>query len=307
MVRPVAGKDNGTLQSLRAESITARTSHRLPLGMDFLHHSRLPVTRAAKLFCHPGLTPLQQAPNLIGSNTASCRGRRPVAEKIKLLSAVLGNEQVPAHLARSVIEERLRSAIIDGRLPPGTAVRQQELATLFGVSRMPVREALRQLEAQGLLQVVMHKGAVVAPLIGEDAVDSYALRVLLESEALRQSIPLLEATDIALARSYIEQLENQTGHAEIGRLNRLLHMSLYCKAHNQKLLRLIDGELNEEERFLRFHLSAMGLGKLTQDDHNALVDAASDKRVDDAVEILAEHLNKGARTIRRYLDAQQSS
>ena len=230
-----------------------------------------------------------------------------MAEKIKLLSAVLGTEQVPAHLARSVIEERLRSAIIDGRLPPGTAVRQQELATLFDVSRMPVREALRQLEAQGLLQVVMHKGAVVAPLIGEDAVDSYALRVLLESEALRQSIPLLEATDIALARSYIEQLKNQTGHAEIGRLNRLLHMSLYCKAHNQKLLRLIDSELNEEERFLRFHLSAMGLGKLTQDDHNALVDAASDKRVDDAVEILAEHLNKGARTIRRYLDAQQSS
>jgi len=87
-----------------------------------------------------------------------------VAEKIKLLS-ILGDEQVPAHLARSVIEERLRSAILDGRLAPGMALRQQELATLFGVSRMPVREALRQLEAQSLLQVVAHKGAVVAPLI----------------------------------------------------------------------------------------------------------------------------------------------
>ncbi|MFJ4387979.1 GntR family transcriptional regulator [Pseudomonas sp. NPDC089408] len=226
-----------------------------------------------------------------------------MAEKIKL-SNVLASEQLLPHQARGVIEERLRSAILDGRLPPGTAVRQQELATLFGVSRMPVREALRQLEAQSLLKVEMHKGAVVAPLIGEDAVDTYALRVLLESEALRQSIPLLEADDIASARGYIQQLENETRHSELGRLNRLLHMTLYSKATNKKLLRLIENELNEEERFLRFHLSSMGLGKLTQDDHNALVDAASDKLVDEAVAVLEQHLNSGARVIRKYLDSQ---
>ncbi|MDF9891059.1 UNVERIFIED_ORG: DNA-binding GntR family transcriptional regulator [Pseudomonas vranovensis] len=209
-------------------------------------------------------------------------------------------------MARTVIEERLRSAILDGRLEPGLALRQQELATLFGVSRMPVREALRQLEAQSLLQVVAHKGAVVAPLIGEDAVDTYALRVILESEALRQSIPLLDADDIALARSYIAQLENETRHAEIGRLNRLFHMSLYSKASNQKLLRLIENELNEEERFLRFHLSSMGLGKLTQDDHIGLVDAANDKSVEEAVRILERHLNNGAKTIKAYLSRQST-
>lgn len=227
-----------------------------------------------------------------------------MANKPKLLSAVLGSEQVPPHLARSVIEERLRNAILDGRLPPGTAVRQQELATLFGVSRMPVREALRQLEAQSLLQVVMHKGAVVAPLIGEDAVDSYGLRMILETEALRQSIPRLDGADIAQARGYINELENETRHSEIGRLNRLFHMSLYNKAHNQKILRLIEDELNQEERFLRFHLSSMGLGKLTQDDHNALVDAASDGLVDEAVGILERHLNNAALAIRNYLDRQ---
>ncbi|CAI8877008.1 MULTISPECIES: GntR family transcriptional regulator [Pseudomonas] len=226
--------------------------------------------------------------------------------KTKLLSEILGGEQVPPHLARTVIEERLRSAILDGRLEPGLALRQQELATLFGVSRMPVREALRQLEAQSLLQVVAHKGAVVAPLIGEDAVDTYALRVILESEALRQSIPLLDADDIALARSYIAQLENETRHAEIGRLNRLFHMSLYSKASNQKLLRLIENELNEEERFLRFHLSSMGLGKLTQDDHIGLVDAANDKSVEEAVRILERHLNNGAKTIKAYLSRQST-
>ncbi|MDO7912808.1 GntR family transcriptional regulator [Pseudomonas sp. 22-AL-CL-001] len=227
-----------------------------------------------------------------------------MATKTKLLSTVLGGEQLSPHLARSVIEERLRSAILDGRLPPGTAIRQQELATLFGVSRMPVREAIRQLEAQSLLKVVMHKGAVVAPLIGEDAVDTYDLRLILESEALRQSIPLLDATDIALARDYIRQLETETRHAEIGRLNRLFHMTLYGKATNQKLLRLIDNELNEEERFLRFHLSSMGLGQLTQDDHTALADAASDKLIDEALLVLERHLSNASRTIRAYLNRQ---
>lgn len=224
----------------------------------------------------------------------------------KSLSSILVSEQVPAHLARSVIEEKLRSAILDGRLPEGMALRQQELATLFGVSRMPVREALRQLEAQSLLRVVMHKGAVVAPLIGEDAVDTYKLRLLLETEALRQSIPHLTAKHIAEARHYIDQLDTETNLSELGRLNRLFHLSLYAGTSNRKLLRLIEHELNEEERFLRFHLSSMGLGKPKQDDHIALVEAAQDGDVERAVNILEHHLNNAANTIQHYLDTRET-
>eukprot|EP01030_Chromulinospumella_sphaerica_P015976 gene15976-15785_t len=184
------------------------------------------------------------------------------------------NGPIAAHLARSVIEETLRSAILDGRLPCGIALRQQDLADLFGVSRMPVREALRQLEAQSLLNVVAHKGAVVAPLVQGDAVETYALRILLESEALRLSVPLLEAADLEQAALYIDQLETEQDYTEIGRLNRLFHMSLYSKAPNRRLLKLVEDGLNEEERFLRFNLEAMGLGKLSQEDHRAMWRAA---------------------------------
>lgn len=147
---------------------------------------------------------------------------------------------------------------------------------------------------------------VVATLIDYDAIDTYALRLLLEKEALRLSIPLLEPQDIALARGYIEALESQTDHAELGRLNRLFHMALYHKAPNRKLLNLIELELNEEERFLRFHLSSMGLGTLTQDDHRALVDAASDKDIERALGILERHLESGATTIRNYLQQREA-
>ncbi|CAH0229339.1 FCD domain-containing protein [Pseudomonas mediterranea] len=225
-----------------------------------------------------------------------------MTKKPKPLSTIQVNGPIPAAQARSIIESVLREAILDGRLPCGTALRQQELADLFGVSRMPVREALRQLEAQSLLNVVQHKGAVVAPLITNNAIETYALRAVLEAFALRLSVPLLDADDLALAAHYIEQLETQTDHAEIGKLNRLFHMSLYHKAPNSKLLDLIERELNEEERFLRFHLSSMGLGKLTQDDHRALLEAVSAKDTDTAVALLERHLEKACVTIRRYLE-----
>ncbi|HHS7812830.1 GntR family transcriptional regulator [Pseudomonas jessenii] len=224
-----------------------------------------------------------------------------MTQKPKPLHSIKVDGPIPAHLARSIIEETLRSAILDGRLPCGTALRQQDLADLFGVSRMPVREALRQLEAQELLSVTTHKGAVVAPLIQGDATETYELRILLESEAMRQSIPLLTSADHALAAGYIEELETQHDYSEIGRLNRLFHMALYSKAPNKRLLRLVEDGLNEEERFLRFNLEAMGLGKLSQEDHRAMLQAVIARDVELSVKLLTHHLNRGVEVITRFL------
>ncbi|WP_247840662.1 GntR family transcriptional regulator [Pseudomonas sp. MWU12-3103b] len=224
-----------------------------------------------------------------------------MTQKPKPLHSIKVDGPIPAHLARSIIEETLRSAILDGRLPCGTALRQQDLADLFGVSRMPVREALRQLEAQELLSVTTHKGAVVAPLIQGDATETYELRILLESEAMRQSIPLLTSADHALAAGYIEELETQHDYSEIGRLNRLFHMALYSKAPNKRLLRLVEDGLNEEERFLRFNLEAMGLGKLSQEDHRAMLQAVIARDVELSVKLLTHHLNRGVDVITRFL------
>ncbi|MGW8464062.1 GntR family transcriptional regulator [Pseudomonas sp. CLCA07] len=229
-----------------------------------------------------------------------------MTQKPNPLSSIKVSGPIPAHLARSVIEETLRSAILDGRIPCGTALRQQDLADLFGVSRMPVREALRQLEAQALLNVVAHKGAVVAPLVQGDAVETYALRILLESEALRLSIPLLEKEDFEAAACHIDDMETEHDYSEIGRLNRLFHMSLYNKTPNRRLLSLIEEGLNEEERFLRFNLEAMGLGKLSQEDHRALLLAVEDRDIQRAVTMLENHLNRGVEVITRYLASPEA-
>ncbi|KAB0493606.1 GntR family transcriptional regulator [Pseudomonas vancouverensis] len=229
-----------------------------------------------------------------------------MTQKPNPLSSIMVDGPIPAHLARSVIEETLRSAILDGRIPCGAALRQQDLADLFGVSRMPVREALRQLEAQALLNVIAHKGAVVAPLVQGDAVETYALRILLESEALRLSIPLLQDADIEEATRYINELESERDYSEIGRLNRLFHMTLYSRAPNRRLLRLVEDGLNEEERFLRFNLEAMGLGELSQDDHRALLRAAQERDVEQSVTLLTHHLNRAVEVITLYLNSPEA-
>jgi DNA-binding GntR family transcriptional regulator len=225
-----------------------------------------------------------------------------VTQKPNPLNSIKISGPIPAHLARSVIEETLRNAILDGRLPCGTAMRQQELASLFGVSRMPVREALRQLEAQSLLHVVTHKGAVVAPLIEDNSAETYELRMLLESEALRLSIPLLTEADIAEADTLICALEQEKDFAEIGRLNRLFHMTLYGKAPNQRLLKLVEHGLNEEERFLRFNLEAMGLGETSQEDHRELLNLVAHKHVAESILTLRNHLMRGMEVITTYLN-----
>lgn len=226
-----------------------------------------------------------------------------MTQKPNPLNSIKISGPIPAHLARSVIEETLRNAILDGRLPCGTAMRQQELASLFGVSRMPVREALRQLEAQSLLHVVTHKGAVVAPLIEDNSAETYELRLLLESEALRLSIPLLTEADLADAENFICALEQEKDYTEIGRLNRLFHMTLYSKAPNQRLLKLVEHGLNEEERFLRFNLEAMGLGETSQEDHRELLNLVAQRKTDESILTLRNHLMRGMEVITAYLNS----
>ena len=224
-----------------------------------------------------------------------------MAVKSNPLNSIVVSGPIPAHLARSEIEETLRNAILDGRLPCGTAIRQEALAKLFGVSRMPVREALRQLEAQGLLQVVQYKGAVVAPLIEDNSLETYELRQLLEAQALRLSVPLLSKEDFEEAEGYIEALEIEKDFGKIGTLNRQFHQALYCKAPNKKLLALIEAGLIEEERFLRFNLEQMNLGKLCQDDHRALLRYARARDVEACIAELELHLQRGVKAITYYL------
>lgn len=208
--------------------------------------------------------------------------------------------------ATEFVEATLKAAILEGRLTGGTALRQEELAEAFGVSRMPVREALRQLEAQALIDFVPHKGAVVTEISAEDAADNYAIRMALEPAALARSIPHLTTEDFERARDLIAEIDAEPDPGRLGEINRRFHMSLYAKAGRAKLLTLTEQQLAAADRYLRFHLAAKGRAHMSQSEHRAMLAAAETRDTARAVAILKTHLETAAATIDAFFRAREA-
>ena len=192
--------------------------------------------------------------------------------------------------ATAFVEATLRTAILSGRLPGGMALRQEELAAAFGVSRMPVREALRKLEAQGLLDFTPHKGAVVTAISAADATDIYAIRLALEPATFERSIPHLNADDFQRAEDLIIEMDDEQDPGLMGDLNRRFHMTLYGAAGCPRLMALAESHLVSFDLYLRFHLAANGRAHLGQDEHRAMLAFARQRDVRAAVNVLRTHI-----------------
>ncbi|MDF1791346.1 MAG: GntR family transcriptional regulator [Thalassobaculaceae bacterium] len=204
--------------------------------------------------------------------------------------------------ASEFVQRALRAAILDGRIPPGTPLRQEALAAAFDVSRMPVREALRQLEAQALLDFTPHKGAVVAEISAQDQADTYLIRRALEPVAFAQSIPHLTRDDLDRAEDLISDMDREPDHGRLGELNRRFHMSLYARAGSPKLVRLVERQLIEHDRYLRFHLAMLGRDRMSQDDHIAMVKAAAGRDITAAISVLQRHIDVAAEDSARFFN-----
>ena len=208
--------------------------------------------------------------------------------------------------ATEFVEAVLKAAILEGRLPGGTPLRQEDLAARLGVSRMPVREALRQLEAQALIEVLPHRGAVVSALSAEDAADLYSIRRALEPAALRLSIPRLTEGGLARAAALIGEMDREADAGRMGLLNRRFHMALYAGAKGPRLLGLVEQQLAAFDRYLRFHLAAQGREHMAQEDHRALLEAATRGDTEQAAAVLERHIDHAAEMTARFFAARKA-
>src|SRR5690242_1323170 len=111
---------------------------------------------------------------------------------------------IPRTSLSSAVAEKLREKIVQGDIQEGEQLRQDAIAQEFAVSRIPVREALRQLEAEGLITIVPHRGAVVSLLSCDEIEELFEIRAILEPEVLRVSIPNLKESDFANAEKILE-------------------------------------------------------------------------------------------------------
>lgn len=207
--------------------------------------------------------------------------------------------------ATEFVEATLREAILSGAIAPGTPLRQEELAATFKVSRMPIREALRQLEAQALVDFEPHRGAVVVQITLLDAMDNYAIRAALEPQALRHSIPNLTDEDFAVAEEILADIDQETEPGRMGELNRRFHMTLYAQAGLPRLIALTEQHLATADRYLRFHLAAVG--DMGQDEHREMLAACRARDEAGAIAALARHHGRASESMRAFFKAREAT
>lgn len=198
--------------------------------------------------------------------------------------------------AQDLVLTSLREAILAGVLSPGSRLRQEELADRFGTSRIPVREALRALEYEGLVTSEPNRGFTVTELDADDVEEVYDLRIVLESHAVRVALPLLTEEDIAELDELFATMSNATSPDEQLAARERFYIRLYSVSGRPRLVGLIARLRQEVARSLRWPTL-----QHAPSHHDAFYAAVKLGDADRAATQLASHYQRVAVLIRRYL------
>lgn len=189
--------------------------------------------------------------------------------------------------------EEIRSRILTGEYEAGLPLRQEALANELKISRIPVREALLELEAEGLVRITPHKGAVVAEFSGEEIEELFELRAFLEPRLLAMSAPALTATDfeqLDLIQEEYSAHMRATNVANWGALNTRLHLLLYHHAKRPRMQAIVSGLLSNSDRYTRVYLSATGQLRRAELEHAQIIDLCRTGRFEEASRFLEMHI-----------------
>lgn len=201
---------------------------------------------------------------------------------------------IPRNSLTTEVAKRLRERIIRGELREGEQLRQDLIASWFQVSRIPVREAFRQLEAEGLITIVAHRGAVVSALSVEEIEELFEIRSVLESTLLKKSIPNLTDEDFRRAEKIQEDFDRALAEAADigtwGELNWKFHSALYAGARRPHFLRVIQTVNYNADRYVRLHLSLSQEIRRAKEEHHAILEACKKRDVPGACQLLERHI-----------------
>lgn len=189
-----------------------------------------------------------------------------------------------------LIADALREAIIQGQLTPGEALRQEQLASHFSVSRIPLREALRQLESEGWIEFLPNRGARVGGLSAAEVREIYEIRASLECTALELAMPQHTSGTWRTVEAALRRSQREGQHSRYAARNRDFHIALYEPAQRPKLLSLIDSLHSRGERYLRLKLEVPSHKHKSDEEHQQIYAAARSGDIPNASAILKAHL-----------------
>jgi len=217
---------------------------------------------------------------------------------------------IPRQSLTSAVADKLRDQIIRGEIPEGAQLRQDAIATQYQVSRIPVREALRQLDAEGLIAIVPNRGAIVPALSPDDIEELFSIRALLEPEVLKRSIPSLTKDDFsqadAVLQKYVSELQREDHVSAWGRLNWQFHSILYSRANQPRFMAIIRNVNNNGERYTRLQLYLTHGMKRANEEHHQILEFCRHREITQACRLLRQHIQYAGESLKQALELKRS-
>jgi DNA-binding GntR family transcriptional regulator len=204
---------------------------------------------------------------------------------------------------QQAVADAVRSRIIAGALSAGTRIDQDALAAEFSVSRMPIREALRQLGAEGFVTIVPHRGAIVTALSPTEVEEIYEIRASLEGVAARHASRALTEDDLADLRKIHTAMRNE---GEIDRwvaLNAAFHNAINQASGRPRLLELIQRFREQSQPYIRLYVQRLHKSAQARKEHQAILDALADRDPERAESAVREHLISTGRAVAAFARA----
>lgn len=201
---------------------------------------------------------------------------------------------------REMVFESLREAIIQGRLIPGERLMEIQLAEEMGVSRTPVREAIRKLELEGFVVMVPRKGAFVAGISVKDIVDVFEVRAALEALAAglaAERITNEELEELERSLFQISEVSASQNISAIVETDVNFHEIIYKSCRNERLMQIVTHLKEQIFRFRTTTLALPGRSKNALDEHRAMVEAISDRNVELAQQLAREHIENAEQSL----------
>ncbi len=210
------------------------------------------------------------------------------------------------HVENATIADSLRTEILRGKLKSGQALRQDEIASQFGVSKIPVREALIQLKAEGLVNFYPNRGATVSELSAAEVDEIYLMRIALETAILARAIPDLTVAHLKHAKAILDDIDQEENVARWGELNWEYHSTLYAPAAMPRVMESIRRLHTNIARYLVLYLAGLDYQTKSQKEHRAILEACRHGDTEKAVAYLEAHLRGAARQLLAFLHKQET-
>ncbi|HYV87470.1 MAG TPA: GntR family transcriptional regulator [Candidatus Polarisedimenticolia bacterium] len=208
------------------------------------------------------------------------------------------------------VAETLRTRILAGELSEGEQLRQEVLAADLGVSRIPLREAFRLLEGEGLITIAPHRGAVVAVRSPEEIGELFDLRVLLEPDILRHAVPKLTERDLSEAAVILDGYNRALAERDVqawGRLNTQFHLALYGPAARPRSLALVRSLLDQTDSYTRMQLLLTGGQQRAEREHTELLKLCRARETNAAAKLVEDHVREAGRSLVDFMHKQAAA